>query len=324
VLFGGPAVFTATLKYYLFFILLYVGVFTYTIIKAKIEKAPSSNFLVAALVLVFIWTLFQAITFLNLGHIPFVINVILLSGIIVLCNIALFRTFLKSVSLANERAAQLELADTKNTMLSLISHEIKIPVSSLQMNLAMLGEAKADQGLLEKIKDKSIDSANRSVQTIKQMLNDFLFFMSAEEQSEKEWLTGAVLKIKLESDLKEKVFYEVDDQLKFESQTVTLLYIIRTLLNNAYKHTRTEVQRPEIHIFNTVTDLTIEVRDFGDGISSEALSNLGKASPRISTTQEVEGMGFYLAKELCKRLSHELLVVQNEFGGTSAFVMIKL
>lgn len=323
VLFTGPAVFTNTLDYYLFFVLFYVLVFTYTIIKAKMQKVPSSSFLVIALVMVFIWTLFQAITFLNIGQIPFFINVVLVTAIIVLCNIALFQTFLKRVSQANQREAAFELASTKNTMLSLISHEIKIPVASLQMNLAMLGEAKDNPPLLNKIKDKSISSANQSINLIKQMLNDFLFFMSTEEETRKQWLKVENFHKRLKEDLSEEVIVGEVEDAHFQSHEVTLLYIVRTLVNNAYKHTRAEIKKPEIHIFNEGNGLVIEVRDFGDGITAEAIEKLGKVKRRLSNKHDVEGMGFYMAKELSVRLGHDLSIAQNEWAGTSAKIYIK-
>ena len=322
VLFGGPVVFTTTLKYYLFFILLYVVIFTKTIVRAKLAKAPSSNYLTAALVIVFIWTLFQAITFLNIGVIPFYINVILVSGIIVMCNLALFQTFLKRIAQSSQRESQLEIANTKNTLLSLISHEIKIPVAALQMNLAMLNKAKDNEKLLEKIKDKSISTASKSVESIKEMINDFLFFMSS-DQTEKEMINVVDLKKTIERELSEDVFIKEIHKPIIESHEVTLLYVIRTLINNAYKHTRTAIRKPEIHIFNKDNYLGIEIRDFGDGITDEAIEALGKSKRKVSDNHEVEGMGFYMANELCDQLGHNLMIGQNEWNGTSAIVYIK-
>jgi len=322
VLFAGPAVYTATLKYFLFFILFYVLVFVYTIVKAKIQKEPSSNYLVFALIIVFVWTLFQVITFMGIGTIPFWINVVLVSAMIVLCNVALFETFIKRIAWFKEQEGQLELANGKNIMMSLISHEIKVPVASLQMNLAMLKESSTNQALFDKIKAKTLNGATQSVESIKSMLNDFLFFMSQEGERAIEAMSIRAVVNLLKNEFDGEIEVHGEEGFQFSSHLVTLSYVVRTLVNNAYKHTNDEARPPEIHINTKGKYGTIEVRDFGDGISQEALEKLGKVNKGVSDSLEVEGMGFYLANELANKLGHSLKIEQNEFGGTSAFVIL--
>jgi signal transduction histidine kinase len=319
-----PSFFTANLKYYLFFILFYVAVFIYVIIKARIEREPSSGYLVVALAAIFIWTSFQIIAFLNIGSIPFLLNVIMVSTVIVLCNVALLQTFLKRIYKAKEQQSSYELAQSKNTMLSLISHEIKAPVASLQMNLLMLKEAREDDRLFKKIKDKAIDSAHFSIDSIKGMLNDFLFFMSVDEKIKKEWISIGELKRLVEDKFSERFLNEAGVSVSFLSHKVTLTYILKTLIGNAYKHTDESASKPEIYLLKNSNTIIIEVRDYGGGISEEALASIGVAKRKVSELQEVEGMGFYLANELAQRLGHVLTIDKNDKGGTSVYLEIEL
>lgn len=319
-----PAVFTANLKYYLFFILAYVLVFIYTIFKATKAGEPGSKILIAALGTVFVWTLFQIVTFLGWGTIPYVMNVVLVSSIIVLCTIALFRTFLKRVSNAREQQAALELAESKNTLLSLISHEIKMPIASLQMNLMMLDEARKNDEILHKVKDKTITKSTEAVKSIKTMINDFLFFMSFDHEIQTEPVTTSDIEAIVENDIKQKFFNLEEKEVVFQSHKITISYILKTLVGNALEHTTVDTASPEIHLTSQNKDCLIEVRDFGDGISDEVLEEIGKSRRKMNEQHEVKGMGFYLAKELCEKLGHELSIVQNSYGGTSVYLKIDL
>ena len=319
-----PAVFTANLKYYLFFILAYVLVFIYTIYKATRAGEPGSKILIAALGTVFIWTFFQIVTFLGWGTVPYVMNVVLVSSIIVLCTIALFRTFLKRVSNAREQQSALELAESKNRLLSLISHEIKMPVASLQMNLMMLDEARKDEATLQSVKDKTITKSNEAVKSIKTMLNDFLFFMSFDHEIEKEIVSTKDIKEIVEETIKEKFIDLEEKELVFKSHKVTISYILKTLVGNSREHTTENTAPPEVYVLRQNGSCLIEVRDFGDGITDEELAEIGKSPRKMNKQHEVKGMGFYLAKELCEKLGHELNIVQNSYGGTSVYLIIDL
>lgn len=131
VLLTPPIFFTSVLKYYLFFVIAYVIIFTYIIFKAKRENEPTSGYLITALTIVFIWTVFQVVTFLGLGSVPYIFNVLLVSLIVIVCNLALFRTFMLRINRLKVTEAEVDFEKRKNTMLSLISHEIKMPVATL-------------------------------------------------------------------------------------------------------------------------------------------------------------------------------------------------
>lgn len=320
-----PIVFTSTLKYFLFFILAYVGVFIYILIKAKLAEEYTSSYLIGAVAVVMIWTLFQVTTFLDIGTVPHVLNVVLVSMIIIACNLALFRTLLIKVNQAQMAEAEIDFQKSRHTMLSLISHEIKMPVATLQFNMEMMKASINNPEKFDQIKDKLIGLSSTAVDSIKRMLNDFIIFMS-ESQKLNDCINLSEMRMFFTENWNLKLSFvgEIDELNQYYlTDKLTLKYIINTLISNAEKYSSEKSQRPELIISQTQENISIEIKDYGIGISADQLVNLGKPQAKLNDQQEVSGMGFYLANDLAKRLNHELSVVSRGGEGTSVFILIK-
>lgn len=320
-----PLVFTATLKYYLFFIIAYVGVFIYILVKAKMAEEYTSGYLIVALAVVMIWTVFQATTFLDLGSVPHAFNVILVAIITIACNLALFRTLLLKVNQTKLAEAEIDFQRSRQTMLSLISHEIKMPVATLQMNMEIMKASVNNAEKFDQIKDKLIRLSSEAVDSIKRMLNDFIYFMSVKQELtdylnmdeigeflSQNWSLDLVLEKK-----------EEGTTYKYLTEKLTLKYILNTLISNAEKYSEEKDKRPELILSQSNGDLTIEIRDYGIGISADELTNLGKPQAKLNQNQEISGMGYYLASDLAKRLGHDIWVISRGKEGTSVFVQMK-
>ena len=316
-----PIFFTSVLKYYLLFVIAYVVIFTSIIVKAQRDKEPTSGYLIAALSIVFVWTLFQVTTFLNLGSVPYIFNVVLISGIVIVCNLALFKTFMLRINRVKIAEAEVDFEKRKNTMLSLISHEIKMPVATLQMNMEMMKASKDNQEKFDKIKDKMIDLSYTSVDTIKRMLHDFIYFMSANNDS-KENLDAHKLREFLDEtwDLKTQLEIDVVNAPEFQTDKMTLKYVINTLVSNARKYSSAEDQQPEFVLNQSPSHLLLELRDYGIGISADQIEKMGEPQPKLNKDHEVSGMGYYLAKELVERLGHHIFITSRGKEGTSVFI----
>ena len=321
VIFLDSLIFTGLLKYYLFFIIFYVATFIYIIIRARIEKEETSGFLLFALILVLFWSMFQIITFLDLGKVPYYLNVILMSMIVVFCNLALFRTFMLKIKSAEQTSAELNMNKTKQTMLSLISHEIKTPVAMLQMNLGMLKTAsESGKSIPAEMMEKITKGSTLAVDYIKQMVNDFVYFMSRAD-------TG-VQKThhrEIEDRLKQR-FVLNPEQFKssllahnryYDTDLLTLEYIVSTLLSNAEKYSKPGSKKPELRLTENERTLTIEVRDHGIGMNEEQVNKLGQTKLELNEKSEISGIGFYLAKELSNQLDHNIVIESKPGWGTS-------
>ena len=324
ILISSPVFFTATLKYYLFFVIAFVVVFTSIIVKAKRQNEPTSGYLITALVIVFIWTLFQVITFLGLGSVPYIFNVILVSLIVIVCNLALLRTFMLRINRVQKAEAEVDFEKRKNTMLSLISQEIKMPVATLQMNMEMLKVAKDNPEKFNQIKDKMIDLSYTSVDSIKRMLNDFIYFMSPRVEELQtmdaydlvEFISGIWnLKVQLNTD--------AEKRKEFLTDKITLKYVLNTLVSNARKYSKPSDPEPEFILNQNDDYLLLELKDYGVGISADQMKLMGKPQAKVSENQEVSGMGYYLAKDLTERLGYIISITSRGKEGTSIFIQFK-
>ena len=321
----SPVFFTSILGYYLGFLLSYLAIFLWIIVKAKREKDPTSDYLLATVVVVFVLAIFRTISFLNATEPFYELRIILVSCIIILCNLALFRTFVMRINLVKQAEAELEYQKSRQTMLSLISHEIKMPIATLQMNMEMLKMSSERPEKFEKVKGKIVDLSLNAVESIKRMLNDFIYFMSL-DQSSNDKLSFDDIKSFVSDNWSIKLIAnpsEGTDKKQYATDKLTLKYILNTVVGNAEKYTKGTDQPVEIHLKADSSEVLIEVRDFGIGMSKEQLAKMGNEQAKIDENQEITGMGFYLAKDLSRRLGHELSVTSRGTEGTSVFVKIK-
>ena len=320
-----PIIFTSLLKYYMYVVLVYMLLFIYTIAKAKYDDEPTSGYLIAAMGAVFVWLSFQMINFLNVGHIPFGVNIVLISLIILLCNLALLKTFLEKINRSKLTEAEVEFQRSRQIMLSLISHEIKMPVAKLQMNMEMMKMSKNSPEKFWAIKDKLVDTSYEAVDSIKLMLNDFLYFMSGDQKVEDD-LNVQDLQEYLQNNWKLPVELSsnIPTNKSFSTSRVTLRYILNTLVGNAIKYSRDEDRKPEFVISSQENRIILELKDFGIGIDKDRVKLMGQKQTKVTNNSEISGMGFYLANELSTKLKHSIWVTSRGSEGTSIFLAFDL
>lgn len=97
----------------------------------------------------------------------------------------------------------------------------------------------------------------------------------------------------------------------------TLNQAIINLLNNAAD---ASPDRIELNASWSESDLDLEVKDFGEGFSAKALTELGK--PFFTTKRDGHGLGFYLAQSVVRRFGGEMSFGNHEQGG--AYVHVRL
>ena len=102
-----------------------------------------------------------------------------------------------------------------------------------------------------------------------------------------------------------------------------LQFIIGQFITNAVKYTFEPSKKVYIYATEQQDRVTLSVRDEGIGIPKSDLSRVTKAfftGENGRKTGESTGMGLYLAKEICEKLGHEL-VIDSEVGkGTTVSV----
>jgi len=98
---------------------------------------------------------------------------------------------------------------------------------------------------------------------------------------------------------------------------VTLNQAIINLLNNAADASPAGI---ELDAIWSSSELSFEVRDFGEGLSCAAMEELGK--PFFTTKKDGHGLGFYLAQSVVRRLGGDVTFGNHERGG--AFIHVRL
>jgi len=97
----------------------------------------------------------------------------------------------------------------------------------------------------------------------------------------------------------------------------TLNQAVINVLNNAADASPESI---ELNAEWSAAELNLEIRDFGEGLSSAALEALGK--PFFTTKKDGHGLGFYLASEVVRRIGGEMNISNHAEGG--ALVTIRL
>ena len=219
------------------------------------------------------------------------------------------------------------LHETKDKLFSIISHDMKSPIASLQsvMELGALGDLSA-QELQELMK-----SLSGSVRAVQEMLNNLLHWaqnnlkdvtpdaseVQISQVIEKEiipWIPTAKAK-----DI--EILHEKNEKITVYLDPVHLGIIIRNLIGNSIKFTSNK-GCIRIYYYKYENEVEIIVEDNGVGMTQEKLDNLfivyGKEISGYGTQNESgTGIGLNLVYEFVK-LNHGKITVNSKVGvGTS-------
>lgn len=159
--------------------------------------------------------------------------------------------------------------------------------------MEMMRASKDNPEKFDLIKDKMIDLSYTAVDSIKRMFHDFICFMSPRNNDLQE-MDGLErvqfmgenweLRVELNSDL-------LDDR-KFNTDKITLKYVLNTLVSNAIKYSKPDDREPEFILNQRGDHLLLELRDYGIGIAADQMELMGTPQAKVSENQEVSGMGY--------------------------------
>lgn len=223
-------------------------------------------------------------------------------------NQALTLLVLQDAQRLNQRVQQLKLAELGQLSAS-IAHEIRNPLAAIvQANELLNGSNSEQQQLLSQMISKQSQRIDRIIQdTLSMMRNkethpiiiDFQHFIPAFLQEDL-------------FDIQSQIKLNIQAHSKAKFDEAQLRQVLINLLRNAIRHNASASAYIELNIYHTEQKLSIDIRDFGAGISIQDQASLFQ--PFFSTEITGTGLGLYLSHSFCEANQAQLNYIQQEQG----------
>lgn len=218
----------------------------------------------------------------------------------------------------------------KRMMIAQLSHDIKTPITSIQVTV----EGILDGVIKEEERLHYLTTIGRQTERLNKLVDelDVLTLNAqpqdiADEEVEEVFLDRLLIESMSEFQLQiEREERDVYIQVLPESAKIKSLYdklsrILVNLLNNAFKYSDPGT-RIEVLAQLTEQELTISVKDEGQGILPEDLEKIFKRLYRVETSRNMKtgghGLGLAIAQELAHQLGGEI-TAESQYGLGSKF-----
>lgn len=201
-------------------------------------------------------------------------------------------------------------------------HQMKTPISVLELLLQ-------EEHLDKKSVQEEVDRLKRGLDMV--LMNARLDNFEEDMQIGPVPLRSVVMTVINENKrlfITNRVFPDVqmDEELVVMSDSKWLHFLLEQFITNAVKYTF----EPQKKIYVTAAmqgeQVVLTVRDEGIGIPKSDLSRVTKAfytGENGRKTGESTGMGLYIAKEICDKLGHELVIHSEVNKGTTIEVIFQ-
>ncbi|TAA70586.1 sensor histidine kinase [Planococcus salinarum] len=200
-------------------------------------------------------------------------------------------------------------------------HQMKTPISVIQLLLQNPGEL--DKGSVS----EEIDRLKASLDTV--LMNARLDTFEQDMQIEQVNLHALSTEIITENKrlfISKQIYpvIEVDKKIITATDRKWMKFIVGQLLTNAIKYTFERDKKVYISAICHDSHIHLSIRDEGIGIPSTDLGRVTKAfftGENGRKTAESTGMGLYIAKEVCRKLGHELTIESSVGQGTTVSIL---
>lgn len=213
----------------------------------------------------------------------------------------------------------------KDDFLSIASHELKTPVTTLKGSLQLLDRYK--DNLLHPVVPRLIDQANTSVKKITNLMDDLLnttrtnegqLYLNKTRFVLAEMLNECCHHVRIGG--KHELVLQGDQQLQIFADEARIDQVVVNLVNNAAKYAP---ESPKIYLIieNLGDKARISVKDTGPGIPKDKLPHLFDRYYRADYSgiqYSGLGLGLYISAEIVKRHGGEIGVT-SELGSGSTF-----
>ena len=226
-----------------------------------------------------------------------------------------------------------ELEQQKDEFISIASHELKTPVTSIKAYAQILQEG------FEKLKDKRsaelLEKMNGQVDRLTTLIIDLLDFTRIEggklkfrkESYNLNELITEVVEEMQRTTKNHKIVLELDKPVQLWGDSYRTGQVITNLLSNAIKYSP-NAKKIIVRSKASKDNITIFVRDFGIGIGKDHLNKLFTRFFRVSestlNTFPGLGLGLYIAAEIVKRQGGTIRVKSSKGKGSTFYFSLPI
>jgi signal transduction histidine kinase len=243
------------------------------------------------------------------------------------------RSYYTERKLVEQKATELEYTNTTmNKLFSILAHDLRSPLASIQNYLEILSEYKLDEGERLSINKELLNST----QNTQEMLTNLLLWSKSQMKGVSVKLVEVNLKIALQTTLQILQTVAVEKGIQLTNQLKDSIFIIadadmlqliiRNLINNALKFTNPGGQI--IISADTIgTDCRVTIKDNGLGISYEQQNDIFslKTESTFGTKNEKGvGLGLLLCKEFTELQNGKITFESIPGNGATFYVSFKL
>lgn len=218
------------------------------------------------------------------------------------------------------------LNQLKDNLLSMITHEIKNPLSTINSSadiLKHLVDQKTDLAGVSKHIDK-IQSQNHTIVEILGQI-DLIKKQSAhiQENQNKQKLGLLVQQIKIL--FAEEIIVQLDAQLNECAVHKSIVEVIlKNFISNALKYSGHQPKKPELNIYEQDKEMVFVVKDYGIGIPDYEQDKIFNPFFRGSNAKEIKGtgLGLNMTKYLAELIDGGVSFRSKEGSGSSFFLRV--
>lgn len=213
----------------------------------------------------------------------------------------------------------------KDEFISIASHELKTPITSLNASMQILQKLIKNDPLSVKV-PVFIDKANNNLSKLINLLDDLLNVTKIQQGQLALNITRFDL-VELIKDSCEYINFNSEHDFILMGDTAVMIFadyrrvyqVMVNLIGNAVKYSP-QSNRVEITIFHDEENVTVAVRDFGIGINPEKLPHLFDRYYRVDAFGHQFsglGLGLYITAEIIQRHNGKIGVDSNLGSGSN-------
>ncbi len=240
----------------------------------------------------------------------YLVGILALVGIISVIGFAYFKNKKKNRTIAAQNQKLVELNTEKNQLMSVVSHDLSSPFTTIKMWINTLNE-KSDVHDISEAKSMILKTTDFGLNTIKKVLKidkEEIKELQIEKVDIANLLKTLYESFTLEANAKniKLIFRALQDQENIYTDPNLLYRALQNLLSNAIKFSsfNSEVQ---VAVYEKNQRVVFEVKDFGKGISAEELPRIfdkyNELENKPTGNENSNGLGLSIVKRIAEELN---------------------